>query len=271
MSLTGIPSYRNLDQSGEAQKAADRMEARARAIASDALFKELVAPLLLQGPQRILEVGCGTAALTRRMAEYMPKADYFATDLSAGMLAYAAEQIRHEGFNQITLGQWNVADTAHFPFEEAGFDLICSSVMIPYLEHVPEVVQGLAARLNPGGVLVFFEQDLQTDSLYFPDDRLRLCVFAKDQRKLGNDWCLGLRPLMRAAGLKVMPRKSFLWIDEMYGPYTREMLAGFADAALREGRISEEERLRWDETLNELQVRGDFYYGLVYHRIVGKA
>lgn len=270
MSVTGIPSYRNLDQSGEASAAATRMEARARAIASEGLFQELVAPLLLQGPQHVLEIGCGTAALTRRMAEYLPKADYFATDLSDGMLASARDWLWHDGLTRAQLGQWDVHQAEGFPFDGQRFDLIISSVVIPYLDRIPQVVENLASRLHPGGLLVFVEQDLQTDSLYFPDDDLRTRVFAKDRRQLSADWGLGLRPALKAAGLKGVPRKSYLWTDELYGAYSRDLLGGFADAAFQDGRISQAERENWDPTLHALTQQGDFYYGLVYHRVGGK-
>ena len=44
--LIGIPDYQNLNVSGEARYAAERMEARAREPASEAMFTELMAPLL---------------------------------------------------------------------------------------------------------------------------------------------------------------------------------------------------------------------------------
>jgi hypothetical protein len=65
--VIGIPNYQNLDPTGEAQAAADRMEARAREPASEVMFSELVAPLITFGTKRILEVGCG-----RSLSDFAP-------------------------------------------------------------------------------------------------------------------------------------------------------------------------------------------------------
>ena len=187
------------------------------------------------------------------------------------MLAFAAE--RSEGLDNLRLGRWDVTDPADFPFPEAGsFGLILSSVLVPYLEddQSEALVDDLALRLAPGGTLAFVEQDLSTDSVHFPRHGLFQRVYAKDARKLDATMSLGLRPLLREAGLELLPRHSFLWTDEEYLPYTRELLSGLADAALREGRITEAERREWEEGLQAQAARGDFYYGLVYHRIAGR-
>lgn len=268
--IAGIPDYHDLDVSGEALSAARRMEHRAQAPASEEMFEELVAPLLEPAPAKVLEVGCGTAALARRLARRLPDSEVYAADKSAGMLAFAAEKSGE--LDNLRLGRWDVTDPADFPFEERRFDLILSSVLVPYLEddQSAALVNDLVCRLAPGGTLAFVEQDLSTDSVSFPRHGLFQRVYAKDSRKLDATMSLGLRPLLRKAGLELLPRRSFLWTDEEYLPYTRELLSGLADAALREGRITGAERREWSEGLQAQAERGDFYYGLVYHRIAGR-
>lgn len=268
--IAGIPAYHDLDERGEALAAARRMEDRAEALASEAMFEELVAPLLEPAPRAILEVGCGTAALSRRVARRLPGSTVYATDKSAGMLRFAAE--RAEGVDNLRLGRWDATRPGEFPFEEGMFDLILSSVLVPYLDdaETATLVRDLASRLTPDGTLAFVEQDLLTDSVSFPRQDLLSRVYAKDARDLDATMSLGLRPLLRQVGLAPLSRRSFLWTDEEYLPYTRGLLAGIADAALRDGRITPEERIEWEETLERQAANGDFYYGLVYHRIAGR-
>ncbi len=270
MRIPGIPDYSNLG--AEALAAAGRMEARAEAPASGAMFDDLVAPLLDPAPATVLEVGCGTAALSRRVARALPDSAVYAADKSEGMLAFARERIEAEGFSNITLGRWDVLEPAAFPFGERKFDWIISSVMVPYLDAAgtADLVNDLATRLEPGGVLAFVEQDLLTDSVNFPDHDLSRRVYAKERRDLKPTLALGLRPLLREAGLELLPRRSFLWTDDRYLPYTRELLEGLADAALAAGRITAAERERWTEMLEGVAASGDFYYGLVYHRVAGR-
>lgn len=266
--VRGIYDYAKLDATGEARAAAERMEARAREPASEALFEALVAPLLGPGTKRVLEVGAGPGALARRVAKAAPRARVFASDKSEAMVAYAKERAPYIEFRP-----WDVNDEAAFPFDRAApFDLIVSSVMIPYLtdEETASLVRRLAGRLTPGGVLAFIEQDLQTDTLAYPDYALLSRVYAKDARKVRRTMALGLRPVLRDAGLDVLPRASFLWTSDDYGPYLRDLLGRFGADAVRSGSITEDERKTFERTLDELSARGDFAYGLVYHRIAGR-
>lgn len=274
MKISGIPNYRDLDVSGEARAAARRMEDRALAPASRTMFDEIVAPLLHPAPRTVLEVGCGTAALSRRIARRFPDATVHATDKSEGMLAATREYAEAErDGGDLVLGCWDVLDPAAFPFERGdSFDAILSSVMAPYLddEGTTALVRDLASRLTPGGTLTFIEQDLTTDTVNFPDFDLLRRVYARDDRDLKKTVALGLRPLLRDAGLILLPRRSFLWTDDEYLPYTRELLARIADDALKADRITAAERGRWTAALESLAAAGDFYYGIVYHRIAGR-
>jgi len=268
--IAGIPAYHDLDERGEALPAARRMEDRAEAPASEAMFEDLVSPLLEPEPERVLEVGCGTAALSRRVARRLPGSAVYATDKSAGMLRFAAG--RAEDLDNLRLGRWDATLPEEFPFEAGMFDLILSSVLVPYLDdgETAALVRDLVSRLAPGGALAFVEQDLSSDSVSFPRHSLFQRVYAKDSRDLDTTMALGLRPLLRDAGLTPLPRRSFLWTDEEYLPYTRGLMAGLADAALRDGRITAGEREEWEQKLESQAASGDFYYGLVYHRISGR-
>jgi SAM-dependent methyltransferase len=267
-----LPNYKNLDLSGEAQQAAARMEARAMEKASQEMFRHLVIPLLSPEVKTVLEFGCGTAALARRLARAAPRATVYASDKSDGMLKVARQAVEAEKIGNVVVGLWDVLDEKSFPFPTATFDLIVSSVVVPYLDdaETAAVIQRLSARLAPKGVLVFLEQDLATDTLNFPKSALVRSILAKEGRVLKRSLALGLRPLLREAGLEVLPRRSYLWTDDRYGAYTRDLLERLADAAHDRGRITPEEREEWKQTLNDLAKAGDFFYGIVYHLIAGR-
>lgn len=274
MKISGIPNYKDLDESGESRVAATRMEQRAQEPASGEMFDSLVVPLLETAPSRILEIGCGTAALSRRVARHLPSATVHATDKSEGMLAAARKYAEEEASGgELILGRWDVSHPTSFPFERDEFDLILSSVMVPYLDDAQTVslVHDLSSRLTPGGILAFIEQDLTTDTINFPDFDLLRRIYDWEARDLKETIALGLRPLLREAGLDLLPRRSFLWTADEYGPYTRDLLSRLADDALKAERITPAERERWTATLEALAASGDFYYGIVYHCIAGRA
>ena len=265
-----LPDYRNLDLSGEASIAAARMESRAREGASTAMFEALVRPLLGAHVASVLDVGCGSASLARRIAATLQGARICAADKSEGMLKVAAHLAREEGLSRIDFRPWDVMEESSYPFHPGTFDLIISSVMTVYLsdKEVVDLVARLVGRLSPSGTLVFVEQDLMTDAVN-DSTGLFLRILEKDRRSIKPTMTLGLARVMKEAGLTVLPRQSFLWTDDRYGPYTRELLERFADSATTRGTVSAAEASGFKNQLRSQAEDGSFYYGLVYHRIAG--
>lgn len=235
------------------------------------MFDAFVRPLLTDQVAEVLDVGCGTASLARRIAACLPEARVCASDKSEVMLKVAEHLANQEGLSRIEMRQWDVTREESFPFLPGMFDLVVSSVMTIYLsdQEARNVVASLAKRLNPGGILAFVEQDLMTDSL---DDSsgLFLKIMEKDRRVIKPTQALGLRNLLEAAGLTPLPLASYVWSDERYGPYVRELLERIADVAHSRGSISLSECQAFKTMLNSRAEAGNFYYGLVYHRIAGR-
>lgn len=271
MSTTsGIYDYARLDASGEAERAVFRMEARAREPASAAMFEDLVAPLLSDSTRRILEVGAGTGALARRLAAATTTTRIVATDKSAAMVRAArALSLGTAGAERCEYAPWDARAEAP-ECAEGPFELILSSVMVPYLDNAEtaRVCGALASRLAPGGVLAFLEQDLQTNALHHSaHDEVRALFRASPQASLP----LSLRGALREAGLRLLPRRSFLWTCETYGPYLRDLVERAAEEALHAGRLDAARAAALREELEAKSAAGEFYYGLVYHRIAAQA
>jgi SAM-dependent methyltransferase len=83
-------------------------------------------PPLPQGS--VLELACGTGAVTRPLRAHLPAAaELVATDLSPAMLDYAREQVGTQGI------AWRTADMLALPFADASFAaVVCGfGVMFP--------------------------------------------------------------------------------------------------------------------------------------------
>ena len=98
-----------------------------------------------QPGDRILELGCGTAAMWKNKT--LPEGCVlYLTDLSEGMLEAARENAAH-----LREARFERADIQEIPFGESAFDCVIANMM---LYHVPDLHKGLAeARrvLKPGG------------------------------------------------------------------------------------------------------------------------
>nr|WP_110797771.1 class I SAM-dependent methyltransferase [Mycolicibacterium setense] len=121
-----------------------------RVLGMNPAYRELVAQAGLSGGQRIVEIGCGTGNLTIRAKKACPGADIVGTDPDPRALQRA--QRKAKGMNGISFTR---AYAQELPFDDGGFDLALSSMM---LHHLDEATKTAAARelfrvLRPGGRL----------------------------------------------------------------------------------------------------------------------
>lgn len=107
---------------------------------------------------RILEIGCGTGALTRRLAERTDRID--AIDISADMLEVAQEKLQQDDLiDRVQLQRMDALALATH-FQTGQFDVIVSSLAFselsaPAQEHVMRISHHL---LKAGGVLFILDE-----------------------------------------------------------------------------------------------------------------
>jgi SAM-dependent methyltransferase len=101
-------------------------------------------------PAKVLEIGVGTGRVAEKILRF--PVDYYGVDVAAKMLAVFRGRF---GDNPKVKGLvvGNVGNV--LPFAGVNFDVIVAWRVLYYLENWPEVIKRLAARLNPGGILVF--------------------------------------------------------------------------------------------------------------------
>lgn len=121
----------------------DHAEPQRRAAARIAHMAESLGPA-----GRILEIGCGTGLLTRRIALLWPEAELIATDLSRAMVDIAAARIGGMATFQTMDGEWPQG-------QGASIDLILSNLAFQWFADIPGAVGRLMALLRPGGRIVF--------------------------------------------------------------------------------------------------------------------
>lgn len=98
---------------------------------------------------QVLEIGCGTGALTRRLLDGIEGGAFFITDIAADMLALC--QSDHAD----PRAQFACLDGEHLDLKGQTFDLIVSSLALQWFGDLPAALERLVAHLNPGGRLVF--------------------------------------------------------------------------------------------------------------------
>jgi malonyl-CoA O-methyltransferase len=111
----------------------------------------------VEAPTRALDVGTGTGAVARLLAERWPAAEVTGVDVSPGMIA-EARRLGNE--------RYDVGDAAALPYEGGSFDLVTMNNMIPFFGELSRVTA-------PGGhVAIAYSMGPQTP-IWVPLARVR--------------------------------------------------------------------------------------------------
>ena len=102
----------------------------------------------LEAPS-VLEIGCGTGFLTRRLTETYPNGRFLISDLAAEMLAECQARIGQHGNRRFAVLDGEAPDT------QECFDLIAASMTFQWFSDPLMGIERLRGLLRPGGELWF--------------------------------------------------------------------------------------------------------------------
>jgi SAM-dependent methyltransferase len=101
-------------------------------------------------PNRVLEIAAGTGAVTRALADALPRdASIIATDLNDTMLAQAARA----GTSRPV--EWRQADAMNLPFANGSFDAVVCQFGVMFFPEKPVAFADVRRVLVDGGAFVF--------------------------------------------------------------------------------------------------------------------
>ncbi|MEX1106482.1 MAG: class I SAM-dependent methyltransferase [Ilumatobacteraceae bacterium] len=102
-------------------------------------------------PSMVVDLGCGTGQLTRRLIRRFPDATIVGADLSEGMLNAAAGRLRGVGGGNQPLVR---ADALQLPFAASSVDLVVCTESFHWYPDQASALSELARVLSPGGRLL---------------------------------------------------------------------------------------------------------------------
>lgn len=128
----------------------DRAEGYEAAAATQAIVADRLAATILRqdlpSVPRVLEIGCGTGLLTRRLRDAFPVSPLLVTDIAPAMMARCRAGMADE------TPRFLVMD-AERPCLRSGFDLVASSLAAQWFEDLTGTVRVLSGLLAPRGLL----------------------------------------------------------------------------------------------------------------------
>jgi ubiquinone/menaquinone biosynthesis C-methylase UbiE len=108
-------------------------------------------------PARVLDVGTGTGAVARLLAERWPDADVTGVDVSPGMIGEA---------RRLGAQRYDVGDASQLPYGDGAFDLVTQNNMIPFFDELARVTAA------GGHVAVSYSMGANTP-IWVPLERVR--------------------------------------------------------------------------------------------------
>ncbi|TNE59876.1 MAG: class I SAM-dependent methyltransferase [Bacteroidetes bacterium] len=108
-----------------------------------------------QGPQKVLEIACGTGILTRQLANELPEGSHLvATDLNPSMLDYASALL-----SQTPAISWDIADAVDLSYPDNTFDCVASQFGAMFYSDRPRAYAEALRVLKPGGTFYMLTWD----------------------------------------------------------------------------------------------------------------
>jgi SAM-dependent methyltransferase len=155
----------NSDRNPQAEQMGDESMARNLAHQAEAIWPQeqrLFDRYALSGPLRILDLGCGTGEITRRLADRYPQATLLGIDILENNLALARRDSASFG-ERIRYAR---GDAFALECADASFDLVVCRHMSQAVPDFPLVLREITRVLKPGSWLHLLSEDY--GMLHFP-------------------------------------------------------------------------------------------------------
>lgn len=194
--MSNEPRPHSHNRNPQAEQMGDESMARNLAYQAEAIWPQEL-PLFdrygLSGALRILDLGCGTGQITRRLAERYPQSTLLGIDILEGNLALARRDSAEFG-ERIIYAQ---GDAFALQLDDAAFDLVVCRHMSQAVPDFPSVLREITRVLKPGGWLHLLTEDYAmlhlpaNDASGFDPDRFWLDIAIAFLHSIGCDGRIG--------------------------------------------------------------------------------
>ena len=247
----------------EAIEHAERLELRARAEDELAARNEYIRLLGVRSGEQVFEIGCGSGAVTRALAERVtPGGKVVGLDASAALLPIARRLADEAGLGSRI--EFQHGDCRDLPFSDASFDVTLAVTTLSHVPNAERALQEMVRVTRPGGRLGIFDMDGDSFLISHSDRACtRRIVAAFADHGQVNSWLMrSLAGVLGGLGVENVHTRGFMPLDKE-GYYARAA-ERTAEVALEAGAITNDECFEWQRALRGEMAAGRFIAGRLH-------
>jgi ubiquinone/menaquinone biosynthesis C-methylase UbiE len=248
------------------ERLAGILELRAADRQQRGMLESYTADLALSAGARVLEIGCGTGAVSRFLTTLENVDEVVGVDPGVVFIDRARELTKNSRISFV------VGDGTALEVGEGVFDaVVCHTT----LSHVPDCGGVLAEAhrvLRSGGQLAVFDGDYATTTVAIrSNDPLQACIDHAIATLVHDPWLVRrLVALIRDAGFEHCRLRSFAYTQTDDADYMLTLVDRGADALLSEGKLSAARAEQLKGEARARIARGTFFGHIAYASVIAR-
>ena len=219
------------------ERLADILELRAADPQQQAIVESYLSRIEFPTTARVLEIGCGTGAVTRALASRPEVAEAVGVDPSPVFIAKAGELATK--FGNVVFEQ---GDGRALRFPDGGFDTVVVHTTLCHIPQPERVLAEAARVLRPQGILAVCDGDYATITVALGEsDPLQACIEAVKAAFINDVWLVRRLPkLLRSAGFELLDTCSHGYLQMSEPEYMLTLVDRGADTLAIDARCGAE-------------------------------
>lgn len=243
---------------------ADVLETRGADPQQQRMREAFLTDVDLPAGARVLDVGCGTGVLTRRLAVWPGVESVVGVDVAPVLLD------RARALCDAPNVEFREGDATALPFGDDEFDAVVLDSTLSHVSETESAVANAARVLRPGGLFAVFDGDYSTTTVALGDhDPLQVCVDAMVISSVTDRFVVRRLPtIVRASGFAVRSYAEHSYVGAGSAEYLLTLVDRGADMLMAEGRISADLAAALQAEARDRVAAGTFFGRISYASLV---